>query len=465
MSWLPQCRRRQLLIAVNQKERIRITLIETLLGIDTYLAHTSGIGGTIRRDADDFQVTEVWDQNPRENTSGQYLIVKLTKKNWDTNHLIRDLSRRFRVSRTRFGWAGTKDKRAVTTQRIGIWDPDRTIETEIPGVHIPDVKLQIIGRSNKKISLGDLNGNKFRIVIQNINEKCGGRDEVVKRIDDISRELKIAGGMPNFYGTQRFGTIRPITHEVGRLIVSGDFEGAAMAYIAKPFSGERSSEIRRCLWDTWSAGDTCDFKEALNIFPDRLRYELAMLNHIVKYPDDYIGAFRTLPKNLVMMFVHAHQSFIFNKILSYRIKENIPLNRAIEGDVVCFRGKNGLPDASKTEIVTPATIDGINNLVRRKRAWVTHSLIGHASKLTSEIEQTVISDLKINIHELTRSFEVTEMPEIASRGGHRAIVIDPDPVFDVVGDEVSGGLCVTSEFFLPKGCYATVLLREYMKSE
>ncbi|RZN33642.1 MAG: tRNA pseudouridine(13) synthase TruD [Methanosarcinales archaeon] len=444
---------------------MRITLIDPLIGIDTYLAHTSGIGGTIRRDADDFHVTEVWDQNPRENTSGQYLIVKLTKKNWDTNHLIRDLSRRFRVSRTRFGWAGTKDKRAVTTQRIGIWDPDRTIETEISGVHIPDVQLQIIGRSNKKISLGDLNGNKFRIVIQDINEKCGGRDEVVKRIDNISRELKIAGGMPNFYGTQRFGTIRPITHEVGRLIVSGDFEGAAMAYIAKPFSGERSSEIRRCLWDTWSAGDTCDFKEALNIFPDRLRYELAMLNHIVKYPDDYIGALRTLPKNLVMMFVHAHQSFIFNKILSYRIKENIPLNRAIEGDVVCFRGKNGLPDASKTDVVTPATIDGINNLVRRKRAWVTHSLIGHASKLTSEIEQTVISDLKINIHELTRSFEVTEMPEIASRGGHRAIVIDPDPAFDVVCDEVRGGLCVTSEFFLPKGCYATVLLREYMKSE
>jgi tRNA pseudouridine13 synthase len=250
-----------------------------------------------------------------------------------------------------------------------------------------------------------------------------------------------------------------------------------MAYIAKPFSGERSSEIRRCLWDSWSAGDDCDFKAALNSFPDRLRYELAMLNHIVKYPDDYIGAFRTLPKNLAMMFVHAHQSFIFNKILSHRMKESIPLNQAIEGDVVCFRGKNGLPDASKTEIVTPATIDGINNLVRRKRAWVTHSLIGHASKLTSEIEQTVISDLKIDIHELTCSFEIAEMPEIASRGGHRAIVIDADPVFELVdgkvggevcgevGSAVSGGLCVASEFFLPKGCYATVLLREYMKSE
>ena len=446
-----------------------ITSIETPLGIDTYLTKTSGIGGTIRMDAEDFQVTEIWDHDPRESAGGQYLIVKLTKKNWDTNHLIRNLSRRFRVSRTRFGWAGTKDKRAVTIQRIGIWDPDHTIEAEISGVHIPDVELEILGRSNKKISLGDLQGNKFRIVIRDIDEGCGGRDEVMRRLEDISRELKIAGGMPNFYGTQRFGTIRPITHEVGRLIVSGDFEGAAMAYIAKPFPGERSSEIRRRLWDAWSAGDDYDFKAALNSFPDSLRYELAMLNHLVKYPDDYTGAFRTLPKNLTKMFVHAHQSFIFNKILSYRIKEGIPLNKAMEGDVVCFRGKNGLPDASKTDIVTPATIDGINNLVSRRRAWVTHSLIGHASKLTSEIEQTVISDLGIDIHELTSSFEITGMPELASRGGHRAIVIDADPVFDVVdgmvGGEVGGGLRVASEFFLPKGCYATVLLREYMKSE
>ena len=437
----------------------------SLIGIDTYLTKTSGIGGTIRSDASDFHVTEVWDQDPRESTSGQYLIVKLTKKNWDTNHLIRDLSRRFRVSRTRFGWAGTKDKRAVTVQRIGIWDPDRAIEAKIPDVRIPDVELEIIGRSNKKISLGDLQGNKFRIVIRDIDERCGNREEVVKRLESISSELGIAGGMPNFYGTQRFGTIRSITHEVGRLIVSGDFEGAAMAYIAKPFSGDRSSEIRRCLWDAWSARGAHDFKAALSSFPDHLRYERAMLNHLVKYPDDYIGAFRVLPKNLTKMFVHAYQSFIFNKILSYRITEGVPLNQALNGDVVCFRDKNGLPDASKTDIVTPATIDGINNLVSRRRAWVTHSLIGHASELTSEIEQEVISDLRIDIHELTSSFEIAEMPELASRGGHRAVAIDADPVFEVADGGIGSGLCVTAEFFLPKGCYATVLLREYMKSE
>ncbi|MEA1944874.1 MAG: tRNA pseudouridine(13) synthase TruD [Euryarchaeota archaeon] len=428
-----------------------MTTIEHIAGIDSYLTKTSGISGIIRMNADDFRVTEVWDHE--QSMKGQYLIVKLTKKDWDTNHLIRELSRWFRVSRSRFGWAGTKDKRAITTQRLSIWDPDHAIEAMIPGVHIPGIELEIIGRSKRKISLGDLHGNEFRIVIRGIDKT---EEEVTESIENISDELAHAGGMPNFYGIQRFGTIRPITHEVGRHIVSGDFENAVMVYLAKPFPEDRSSEVRRCLLDTR------DFKAALSDFPDHLRYERAMLNHLVKHPDDYTGAVRVLPENLMKMFVHAYQSFIFNKILSFRIKGDIPLNQAIEGDVASFRGENGFPDASRTQIVTPANIDGINNLIRKKRAWVAHSLIGYGSILTSEIESKVISDLEIDIHELIRGFEIAEMPELASRGGYRAIVIDIDPVFDVAAADDT--VCVIAEFFLPKGCYATSLLREYMKN-
>ena len=431
-----------------------MTTTESTAGIDVYLTRTLGIGGVVRSDASDFNVTEVWTPEKSRNTqNGKYLIVKLTKKNWDTHHLIRDLSRWFRVSRSRFGWAGTKDARAVTTQRIGIWDPDRAIEAKIPNVRIPNVTLEIIGRSNRKISLGDLCGNRFRIAIRRIDKT---EEEVWDRVNRVTGELSQAGGMPNFYGMQRFGTTRPVTHEVGKLIVSGDFEGAMMTYLAKPFPEDRSYEIRRRLWDTH------DFKAALAEFPDHLRYERAMLNHLVKQPEDYIGAFRVLPKNLLRMFTHAYQSFIFNKILSKRIKEDMPLNQAIVGDVVCFRGDDGLPDASRTQEVTQADIDGINNLIRKKRAWVTHSLIGYGYEPVRGIEGAVVSDLGIDLPELTHGFEVAEMPELASKGGYRAIVIDVDPAFDVSADDA--GVGVTAEFFLPKGCYATILLREYMKN-
>ena len=434
---------------------MNMTTTESVAGIDVYLTKTPGIGGVVRSDASDFQVTEVWAPEKIANVeNGKYLLVELTKKNWDTHHMIRDLSRWFRVSRSRFGWAGTKDARAVTTQRIGIWDPDRTIEAKIPNFNIPNVKLEIIGRSNRKISLGDLCGNRFRIAVRGIDETEG---EVRDRVNRVTDELTHAGGMANFYGEQRFGTIRPITHEVGRLIVAGDFKGAMMTYLAKPFPDDRSYEIRSRLWDTH------DFKAALIEFPNHLRYERAMLNHLVKQPDDYIGAFRVLPKNLLRMFTHAYQSFIFNKILSKRIKEEMSLNQAIIGDVVCFKGRDGLPDASRTQEVTPVDISGINNLIRKKRAWVTHSLIGHGYEPGDNIEGAVLSDLGLDLSELTRGFEVAEMPELASKGGCRAVVIGVDPAFDVSADDSGDEVGATAEFFLPKGCYATVLLREYMK--
>jgi tRNA pseudouridine13 synthase len=85
--------------------------------------------------------------------------------------------------------------------------------------------------------------------------------------------------MANFYGVQRFGTVRPITHEVGRLIVhevgrlivSGDFKGAMMTYLAKPFPDDRSYEIRKRLWDTH------DFKAALIEFPLQNRFRMTGL--------------------------------------------------------------------------------------------------------------------------------------------------------------------------------------------
>jgi tRNA pseudouridine13 synthase len=110
--------------------------------------------------------------------------------------------------------------------------------------------------------------------------------------------------------------------------------------------------------------------------------------------------------------------------------------------------------------VTQVDIDGINNLIRKKRAWVTHSLIGYGYEPGDGIEGVVLSDLGIDLPLLTRGFEVAEMPELASKGGCRAVAIGVNPAFDVSADD---GTSVAAEFFLPKGCYATVLLREYMK--
>ncbi len=357
------------------------------------------------------------------------------------------------MSQNRFGWAGTKDKRALTKQKISIWDMS---EEELSMAQLKDVELKAIGRSNKKISLGDLWGNRFRITVRDIGLPV---DETLARVMAISKELE--KGAPNFFGVQRFGEQRPVTHVIGEAIVRGDFREAAMTYIARPFPDE-PVEIQKA---RQHVRDTGDFKEGLRMYPLRLQFERAMMNHLIAHPEDYTGAFRMLSPNLQKMFLHAYQSYIFNIILSRRIGAGMSINEAYAGDIVCFKNEMGMPDTSRLQKVTGDNLDGINNLIKRGRAFVTAPLVGYGAEFSGgrqgEIEKEVIGELIIDL----AGFKAPAMPELASKGRRREIVLPVKPDFSVTDDELNTGKTkVVLEFSLQKGGYATTVLREYMKA-
>lgn len=409
------------------------------------------MGGVIRQEIEDFCVEEL--TNRVESTNGNYLIVELTKKNWEVHHLIRDLSSILRVSQKRFGWAGTKDKRAITKQKISIWDIG---EEDLARVRLRDVELKLVGRSNKKISLGDLWGNRFKITVRAISLTV---EETLSRIKAINQEL--GKGVPNFFGVQRFGENRPVTHVVGEAIQRGDFRDAALTYIARPFPGE-PEEIKKA---RQFVRDSNDFKEGLKIYPINLQFERAMMNHLISHPEDYPGSFMVLSPNLQKMFMHAYQSYIFNKILSRRIESGLSINEAYDGDIVCFKNEMGLPDTSRLQKVTKENLDGINNLINRGRAFVTAPLVGYdtgfANGTPGEIERAVVSGMKVDL----QGFRVPLMPELGSKGLRREIILQLHPEFSVAEDELNAGMTkLILEFSLQKGSYATIVLREYMKS-
>ena len=408
------------------------------------------MGGRIRQQIDDFNVEEL--TNRVETTNGNYIIAELTKRNWDTHHLIHELSRILRVSQNRFGWAGTKDKRALTKQKISIWDMG---EEDLARIRLKDVELKAIGRSNKKISLGDLWGNRFRIAVRGIELSV---EETLDRVKNISVELE--KGAPNFFGVQRFGENRPVTHVVGEAIVRGDFKEAALTYIARPFADE-PEEIRDL---RQYVQDTGDLKEGLKMYPMRLQFEKAMMNHLIAHPDDYIGSFRVLSPNLQKMFLHAYQSYIFNIILSRRISRDLSINEAYEGDIVCFKNEMGMPDTTRLQKVTGENLEGINNLIRKGRAFVTAPLVGYDTQFAQgeqgEIEREVVKELNVD----PEGFKVPAMPELSSKGLRKEIILQFKPEFTVVDDEINTGKTkLILEFSLPKGGYATTVLREYMK--
>lgn len=429
---------------------------EKRIGIWFYSTKADGIGGTIKTKPADFVVREI--TNRAEGTEGKYLVAELTTENWDTHGVIRDISRRLGVSRNRIGFAGTKDKFAVTTQKISIWNVD---EKELDRVKIADVELKKIGRSNKAVSLGDLCGNEFEIVIRGIE---GKKEEITGKIATITTEMENAGGVPNFFGVQRFGTRRPITHVVGKQLIKGELKEAVMSYIADIFP-EESEEAKR-------ARQVCregDLKEGLKRMPTFLRYEKAMLNELVKRGNEekFLSAFNVLPKNLRKLFVHAYQAYLFNHVLSSRMTQDLPFNEALIDDVVCFRNEFGFADADRgrVERVTEDKIEGINRLIKRGRAFVTAPAFGYetefAEGVEGEIERLVLEEEGVELND----FYIEKIPEISSKGIRRPILVPVKLTNEEVSDDDMnpGRKKVKLNLFLPKGSYATVVLREYTK--
>jgi tRNA pseudouridine13 synthase len=231
-----------------------------------------------------------------------------------------------------------------------------------------------------------------------------------------------------------------------------------MTYLAKPFPGElvATRSARGVLRKTG------DFKEALKNFPSYLHYEIAMLNYLVEHPGDFASSFDVLAPSLKHLFVHAYQSYLFNRILSRRLSFGLPLNRAMEGDVVCF-SKGDLPDISKLQAVTADNLDAINRLMEHGRAYVTLPLLGYESRIgpgpEGDIERSVLEDEGLGDEPSSlEGFRVHQNTELGSKGLRRSVLLRVSPRY-VVGPDFA-----ELEFFLPAGSYATVVLREFMKS-
>ena len=152
----------------------------------------------------------------------------------------------------------------------------------------------------------------------------------------------------------------------------------------------------------------------------------------------------------------AAQSLIFNRILSIRFEHGLPFDRAVEGDVVCFTDERSgltIPDPDRTERVTADRLETINRHIERGRAVVTAPLVGTATELgrgePGSIERGVLADLDLGPSQFDGP------GEFGSTGTRRAILVPTD--LEVEHDPL------TLSFALPKGAYATVLLREYLK--
>jgi tRNA pseudouridine13 synthase len=445
--------------------------IERAVGMEYYVSDADGVGGHLRASPEDFRVTELesFDTAPVDADTGGYphVVVRAELRDWETNDFASTLSDRLGISRERVSWAGTKDKRAVTRQLFSVKGIDPGDLPELDGTDI-----EVVGRAGRPILFGDLAGNAFEIVVrgtdapdnaaavvEDLRAFAGGEDG--DALADLPEE-ETTLGVPNYFGQQRFGSRRPVTHTVGLAIAREDWEDAVLAYVGNPHGREpEATQTARAYVD-----ETRDWQGALERLPRALGYERSMCHKLVdnggETPADFREALETLPTNLQTLFVNAAQSYVFNKILSERLERGLPFDRPVEGDVVCFADSDApeglrLPDTDRTQRVTEDRLATVERHCERGRAFVTAPLVGTETELADgvpgEIEREVLAEVGVAPGDF-------DLPgEFDSDGTRRAVQVRTDLAVDRDDD------ALTFAFALPKGSYATVLLREFRKGD
>jgi len=406
--------------------------IEEKMGILYYLTKTEGIGGRLRKTPQDFRVEEIlpdgrvleiddpnFSLGPDE--PGLFTEFILVKKGIESHKALMKIAAALGREVSDINLAGTKDKMAITAQRATIW---RVSPEELSKVKINGIKIRSPRTTIYKNFLGDLKGNYFTIRVKDLELT---NDEITNRFESIFQEFTEKHGIPNYFGHQRFGSRRPISHAIGRLILLGDLEGAIKMFLG--YISEDESEIVKEARRVFA--ENHDPKGMLEKLPRTMIFEQQILEHLLNHPDDYQGAFRKIPRNLQRMFIHSYQSYIWNQTLSKRL-ELQPDLQPCTFDLI-LNGSNYLP------------------IVGYKTELPDNELFAFTKELLAQdgIEQ--------------KDFQVPIIPSLKFSGSNRRIAIHPQN-FSYGIKENDEKRCLIVKFSLGSGSYATIVLREIMKT-
>lgn len=388
----------------------------------------------------DGTVLEVDKPFKQKDEPGKFARFVLQKRQWNTLQALIALARELRTSRKRFNFAGTKDRSSISTQLCSVFG---MMPAEVTQVHVKDLKILGAWNAADKVKLGDLAGNRFTITLT--PENCGKTISA----EEIGEKAKALGSrVPNFFGAQRFGSLRKNTHLVGKLVIQGKLRDAVMNYLTFVEEGEEEDALaaRKKL------AEEKDFSKALSYFPLYLKYERTLIAHLNAYPHDYAGALRKLPRALQLMFVHAYQSMLFNNLLEQRAAEE-SVFEAEKGEWWCKADKNGFPKTGEAEEITSKKKAGeVTALAGKGKAFVLGHIVGYETA-PSEAEEKLLKKEGIK----PGDFKLAAMPELSSRGSLR-------PLFaPLVGFEVLEKEPVKMRFSLPAGAYATVALKKLLE--
>ena len=329
---------------------------------------------------------------------GDYLHFTIYKENKDTLEVISYLAKQLHMKPNAFQFAGNKDRRAVTSQRVSVYRvfPDKlaSLNRSLRNAKVGDYIFQ-----EDKLALGDLQGNAFCITLRDCVLKEDATEahsqlEILRERVRLGMEAMSDKGFINYFGLQRFGSFATRTDHIGKKLLQGDFKDAvdsilefspaALVAATDPESGptiSRDDRDRAMALKIFRGGGP--IKQALDTLPRKFSAESNILRWLgdEEHKNDYRGALDSIPRNLRSMYVHAYQSLIWNLAVTHRWKTLG--DRLVAGDLVLVNEHEDKVPAKQNEDVD-AEGEIVIKPAEEDRAVTANERFERARALTAE---------------------------------------------------------------------------------
>ncbi|KAJ4969364.1 hypothetical protein NE237_016065 [Protea cynaroides] len=251
---------------------------------------------------------------------GKFLRFHLYKENKDTQEALGLIGKMLGIQQRSFGFAGTKDKRSVSTQRVTVFKQHArrlaALNDRLIGIKVGD-----FCHIREGLLLGQLLGNRFTITLRGV--VADSEDTIKAAADALGKK-----GFINYFGLQRFGSGSVPTHLIGATLLRGEWK-TAVDMILDPREGER--EVIRKVREFYK--ECGDIEGTLRQLPRHLVAEKAILQCLKKCPGNYLQALKSIPRTLRMMYVHSYQSYLWNNAASVRVQRH-GNDQVVPGDLV-----------------------------------------------------------------------------------------------------------------------------------
>ena len=334
----------------------------------------------IKQVPEDFLVSEESAIKPGK--QGRYAYFRLWKREYTTQRAAEHIADFLRLPVKDIGFAGAKDKEAITEQAISVRNGSSKLVEHFKS---DDIRLTFLGYGDSPISLGDLKGNRFEIIIRN-----------------LERAPEKAGFIINYFDDQRYSTNNA---QIGELFLRGKFENACRLMDEEPVNGFLEME-----------------------------------------PKNFVGALHTIPFRTLQLYIHAYQSLLFNQAVSEYLHCKYK-----PGELVKVPYTHG-------ELVFP----------EKRPKDMRFPLIGFSAEYPEKDIEMIYARLlkKDGLEE--RNFIIRAFPELSSEGNSRDLVVEPQDlkIGRLEDDDLNMGKkkCEVS-FSLPKGSYATMVIKRMMAAQ